>query len=218
MSVPTAVFLFDRTGNMARPWADAGFRCICFDVQHRGTSSRDGIIFQQWDALTGAPSLPSDSHVVFGFAFPPCTHLAVSGARWFKGKGLKKLSESIAMFAVAADFLEGLGAPYGIENPVSVISSHWRKPDHTFHPHDFTGFEPSDNYTKKTCIWAGGGFEMPAPNRAEGLGAPDNRIHAAPHPTIAATSARLRRWASRAPCSRRTRCHSLLRNSHDNRK
>lgn len=39
--------------------------------------------------------------------------------------------------------------PYGIENPVSVISSHWRKPDYTFHPYEFTGFELTDNYSKR---------------------------------------------------------------------
>lgn len=178
--VPTAIFLFDRTGNMARPWADAGYRCICYDIQHVGRTVRDGIIFQQWDALLGAPAIPADSTVVFGFAFPPCTDLAVSGARWFKEKGLRRLAQAIEMVAVADEFLRSLGVPYGIENPVSVISSHWRKPDYTFHPYEFTGFELSDNYTKKTCIWAGGGFEMPAPNRVEGLSAPDNRIHAAP--------------------------------------
>lgn len=180
VSVPTAVFLFDRTGNMARPWADAGYRCICFDVQHVGRTVRDGVIFQHWDALLGAPTLPADSTAVFGFAFPPCTDLAVSGARWFKEKGLRRLAQAIEMVAVADEFLNGLGVPYGIENPVSVISSHWRKPDYTFHPYEFTGFELTDNYSKKTCIWAGGDFEMPAPNRADGLGAPDNRIHAAP--------------------------------------
>ncbi|MDN7848086.1 hypothetical protein [Burkholderia seminalis] len=207
--VPTAIFLFDRTGNMARPWADAGYRCICYDIQHVGRSVRDGIIFQQWDALLGAPAIPADSTVVFGFAFPPCTDLAVSGARWFKEKGLRRLAQAIEMVAVADEFLRSLGVPYGIENPVSVISSHWRKPDYTFHPYEFTGFELSDNYTKKTCIWAGGGFEMPAPNRADGLGAPDNRIHAAPHLMTAVTFARLRRWDSPEQCLRRTRSSSL---------
>lgn len=42
--------------------------------------------------------------VAFVTAFPPCTHLAVSGARWFKGKGLRKLADSIHMFATAAEF------------------------------------------------------------------------------------------------------------------
>jgi hypothetical protein len=177
---PTAIFLYDKTGIMAEPWRDAGYRCICYDVQHAGRSVRDGIIFQHWDALLGVPTLPPDSLVEFSFAFPPCTHLAVSGARWFKGKGLRLLSQSIEMFGVAAEFCEELGAPYGIENPVSTISSYWRKPDFTFHPHDFTGFEPEDNYTKKTCLWTGNGFVMPEPFRAYGLREPDNRIHAAP--------------------------------------
>lgn len=179
---PTAIFLFDKTGNMAQPWRDAGYRCICYDIQHVGRSVRSGIIYQHWDALLGLPSIPADSDVVFGFAFPPCTHLAVSGARWFKGKGLRLLAQSIEMFGVAAEFLDETvaGGRYGLENPVSVISSHWRKPDYTFHPHDYTGYEVGDNYTKKTCIWAGRGFVMPAPFKAEGLGEPDNRIHAAP--------------------------------------
>lgn len=179
---PTAIFLYDKTGNMAQPWRDAGYRCICFDIQHVGRAVHDGIIYQHWDALLGVPSIPADSDVVFGFAFPPCTHLAVSGARWFKGKGLRLLAQSIEMFGIAAEFLDETvaGGRYGLENPVSVISSHWRKPDYTFHPYEFTGFEPEDNYTKKTCIWAGRGFVMPEPFRAYGLREPDNRIHAAP--------------------------------------
>lgn len=181
MSVPTAISLYDRTGNMLRPWADAGYRCICFDVQHVGRQVRDGITFVHWDAFLGAPAIPADSRVVFGFAFSPCTHLSVSGARWFQGKGLRALAQSIEMFGVAAEFLAStvIDGRYGLENPVSTISTYWRKPDYTFHPYEFTGYEPGDNYTKKTCIWAGEGFVMPAPNRAEGLGEPDNRIHTA---------------------------------------
>jgi hypothetical protein len=102
----------------------------------------------------------------------------VSGARWFSGKGLYALADSIALFARSAELLEATGAPYLIENPVSTISSYWRKPDHTFHPFMFTGFEPADNYTKKTCLWTGGGFVMPPANQAD-LGPPDDRIHKA---------------------------------------
>jgi hypothetical protein len=70
-----------------------------------------------------------------------------------------------------------------VENPVSVLSSVFGKPSHTFHPYEFTGHEPADNYTKKTCLWVGGGFVMPEPKRDESLGEPDNRIHfAAPGP------------------------------------
>jgi hypothetical protein len=67
-----------------------------------------------------------------------------------------------------------------IENPVSTLSTYWRKPDHTFHPWQYTAFEMGDNYTKKTCLWTGNGFVMPAPAVTAGLGQPDDRIHKAP--------------------------------------
>ena len=107
--------------------------------------------------------------VVFTAAFPPCTHLAVSGAAWFKGKGLHALSESIELFARSADICEHVGAPYLIENPVSTISTYWRKPDHKFDPCDYAGYEggEDDLYTKKTCLWTGHGFVMPEPRRLE---------------------------------------------------
>ena len=77
-------------------------------------------------------------------AFPPCTHLAVSGARWF----YKKQKEQ----ADALDFVRKLmQAPIfykGIENPVSVISSHIRKPDQIIQPYQFGHGE-----VKTTCLW-----------------------------------------------------------------
>lgn len=50
-----------------------------------------------------------------------------------------------------------------IENPVSTLSTYWRKPDHTFDPCDYGGYvsPPADQYTKKTCLWVGNGFVMP---------------------------------------------------------
>lgn len=51
-----------------------------------------------------------------------------------------------------------------LENPVSTISSYWRKPDFSFNPCDYAGYldHPEDEaYTKKTCLWTGGGFRMP---------------------------------------------------------
>ena len=137
-------------------------------------------MFVPWDAMKGAPAFPAN--VAFVFAFPPCTHLAVSGARWFQGKGLRALAESIEMFAVAAEICEASGAPYMIENPVSTISSYWRKPDHTFHPYEYTAFDLGDHYSKKTCLWVENGFVMPEKSRDGSLDGikPDNRIHAAP--------------------------------------
>ena len=84
------------------------------------------------------------------------------------------------MFATAAEFCEWSGAPYIIENPVSTISSYWRKSDYRFSPHHFTGYNIDDNYTKKTCLWVGNGFKMPDASMVAGLPAPDDRIHKCP--------------------------------------
>ena len=78
---------------------------------------------------------------------PPCTHLSVSGARWFtEGKKPIKLRED------ALDFVQKLmDAPIDhicIENPVSVISSHIRQADQTINPYQFGHTE-----YKKTCLW-----------------------------------------------------------------
>jgi hypothetical protein len=77
-------------------------------------------------------------------AHPPCTHLSVSGARWFK----EKVNEQ----AAALDFVRALmAAPIpriAIENPVSVISSRIRRPDQIIQPWMFGHGE-----TKTTCLW-----------------------------------------------------------------
>lgn len=195
----TVVSLFDFSGKAVEPWVKAGHKAYIVDIQHKPgiyynvdtnifevgydlLIVNDTESFIDWMESYNHPIYGDESNV-FTFAFPPCDHLSVSGARWFKGKGLHKLANSIIMFANAAEICETLGAPYMIENPVSTISTYWRKPDHIFHPHFFTGYERNDNYTKKTCIWTGGGFKMPESFIEIGLGAPDNRIHyASPGP------------------------------------
>lgn len=181
-----AVFLFDLTGIMAEPWLAAGYECWTVDNQHPPAYETDGVttvgkLHKLHADLTRPLLLPVDrDRIAFVFAFPPCDHLAVSGARWFKGKGLRRLATSVEMFATAAEFCEWAGAPYGIENPVSNIASHWRKSDFTFSPHQFTGWHREDNYTKKTCLWVGNGFVMPEAFEVDGLPAPDDRIHKCP--------------------------------------
>lgn len=77
-------------------------------------------------------------------AHPPCTHLAVSGARWFKDKQTEQ--------AEALDFVRKLMTTnierICIENPISIISSHIRKPDQIIQPWMFGHGE-----TKATCLW-----------------------------------------------------------------
>lgn len=181
----TAIFLFDVSGIMAEPWLDAGYDCWIVDIQHPVAYETSGITRIEktrpgrgvlhkvhWD-LTKPWLCPVDrSRIAFVAAFPPCDHMAVSGARWFKGKGLRRLAVSIEMFATAAEFCEWTEAPYMIENPASTISTYWRKSDYRFSPHYFTGYNVDDNYTKLTCIWAGGGFVMPEELKADGLPPP----------------------------------------------
>ena len=77
-------------------------------------------------------------------AHPPCTHLAVSGARWFKEKATEQ--------AEALEFVRALlNAPIeriALENPVSIISSRIRKPDQIIQPWQFGHGE-----VKATCLW-----------------------------------------------------------------
>ena len=77
-------------------------------------------------------------------AHPPCTHLAVSGARWFADKQVEQ--------AEALDFvrllLDAPIAHIALENPISIISSRIRKPDQIIQPWMFGHGE-----TKATCLW-----------------------------------------------------------------
>jgi site-specific DNA-cytosine methylase len=101
-------------------------------------------------------------------AHPPCTHLAVSGARWFKDKVTEQ--------AEALDFVRLLmNAPIeriAIENPVSIISSKIRKPDQIIQPWQFGHGE-----TKATCLWLKSLPKLTPTSIVEGR---DNRIHRMP--------------------------------------
>jgi len=80
-------------------------------------------------------------------AHPPCTHLSVSGARWFKNKR-REQAEAIEFVKLLAD------APIekiAIENPVGVLSTRWRKPDQIIQPWQF-----GDSAQKTTCLWLKG--------------------------------------------------------------
>lgn len=77
-------------------------------------------------------------------AHPPCTHLAVSGARWFKDKQVEQ-AEALAFVRL---LLAAPVARIALENPVSIISSRVRKPDQVIQPWQFGHGE-----TKATCLW-----------------------------------------------------------------
>jgi hypothetical protein len=150
--------LCDRSGVMVQPWREAGHTCWLVDIQHTtgierldgGALVRVGADVREFDfrVLPDAPAIV--------FAFPPCTNLAVSGARWFKDKGLEALYESLGMVIACKRIAESTDAPWLLENPVGTLSTYWREPDYTFQPWQY-----GDRYYKKTCLWTGGGFVMP---------------------------------------------------------
>lgn len=183
-----ALFLFDYTGIMAKPWLDAGYECWCIDGQHPEGATREGnhVKVGMWlypvsDSFIQIQLLSilqeiGDCDFVFGF--PECTDLAVSGAAHFAKKRTKnpdfqvEAMRNVRLVEYAGNYF---GCPWGLENPVSVISSMWRKPDYKFHPYEYGGhlppddthphypdyIKPRDAYPKKTCIWSGNGFAMP---------------------------------------------------------
>jgi len=108
--------------------------CDILPTEKPGPHIREDIIgglamWRRWDLM---------------IAFPPCTHLASSGARWFKGK---KFEQLMAVGFVKA-LMEGPMDRIAIENPVGVLSTKIRKPDQIIQPWQFGHGE-----TKATCLW-----------------------------------------------------------------
>jgi len=98
-------------------------------------------------------------------AHPPCTHLAVSGARWFKDKQQEQY-EAIQFFMA---FTKTKVQKYCIENPISIISTKWRKPDQIIQPWQFGHGE-----TKATCLWL---KNLPLLKPTKIVKGRENRIH-----------------------------------------
>ena len=125
------------SGRVRRAFAERGHEVYSCDLlpaddgetkYHYQGDIRD-ILYDDWDLM---------------IAFPPCTHLAVSGARWFKDK-VQEQQEALDFVQMLMD----ADIPkIAIENPISVISSRIRKPDQIIQPWWF-----GDDASKKTCLW-----------------------------------------------------------------
>lgn len=92
------------------------------------------LLKQKWDVI---------------IAFPPCTDLCVSGARWFKQKiadGRQKKSIDFFM-----EIINSNSNKIAVENPIGIMSSNYRKPDQIIQPWQFGHGE-----TKATCLWLQG--------------------------------------------------------------
>jgi len=123
--------------------------------QHYQGDVRD-MLLQNWDLM---------------IAHPPCTHLAVSGSRWFKDK-LPEQVESLdfVRMLMAADIPR-----IAIENPISIISSKIRKPDQIIQP-----WQHGHGETKATCLWLKGLPKLTPTNVVEGREAIVHRMPPGP--------------------------------------
>jgi hypothetical protein len=120
--------------------------------EHYQGDVRD-IINQGWDLM---------------IAHPPCTHLAVSGARYF----YRKQNEQKEALEFVKELMSAPIEKICIENPISIISSKIRKPDQIIQPWMFGHGE-----TKATCLWLKGLPLLKPTNIVEGR---ENRIHRMP--------------------------------------
>jgi hypothetical protein len=187
MNRGVVILLCNLTDAAALPWIRGGYEVVMVDPQHPAGVHRDWLVTRIGATVHGAMShlIPyiRSGRVVLVAGFPPCTDVAVSGSRWFAAKGAKdKHFQTRAALVAEQCRMVGMacGCPWLFENPVSVFSSIFGKPDHVFHPHQYTQLCAEDNYTKTTCLWTGGGFRMPAPCPDLTLGPPDDRIHKCP--------------------------------------
>lgn len=99
---------------------------------HLQMDALEAIKLKEWDLM---------------IAHPPCTHLAVSGARWFKeGRKPLYLQEDAANFFMR--LVNSNIKHIAVENPVCVMSTRYRKPDQIINPFQFGHPEQ-----KKTCLW-----------------------------------------------------------------
>jgi len=127
--------------------------CDLLDTERPGPHLKgyvDDIDLEQYDLL---------------IAHPPCTHLASSGARWFKDKKEEQV--------IAINFFESLiEAPVkriAVENPIGIMSTVYRKPDQIIQPWQFGHGE-----TKATCLWLKGLPRLKPTNIVSGR---EHRIH-----------------------------------------
>jgi hypothetical protein len=183
------ISLYDFTGEALKPWAEAGYACYAFDIQHLDTKVEgyanggfiryEGLDLHEFSTHQDLFFRFNGHKVVFGMAFPVCTDMAVSGAAHFakKAEANPLFQEQAVKHAIdCADLFDDLGCPYFVENPVSVLATKWRKSDYRFHPYEYGGYipygeaqhplwpeyiAPQDAYPKKTCLWTGNNFVMP---------------------------------------------------------
>lgn len=147
------------SGRVREAFKAAGHYALSVDLleteqpgNHYQGDVRD-VIFDGWDLM---------------IAHPPCTHLSVSGARWFKDKK----TEQIEALEFVRFLMDTKIEKIAIENPVSIISSKIKKPSQIIQPWQFGHGE-----TKATCLWLKGLPLLMPENIVEGR---ESKVHKMP--------------------------------------
>lgn len=100
----------------------------------------------EWHIQADAIEVITREHWDLKISFPPCDHLAVSGARWFEEKRKDGRQQAgIEFFLKMAELCDC------VENPIGIMSTIYRKPDQIIQPWQFGHGE-----TKATCLWLRG--------------------------------------------------------------
>jgi len=136
----TILHLCSDTGSDSKPYKDAGY-CV--------------VLIGEKEDVRKLKPIPN----VYGIiANPPCTHLAGSGARWWKEKGEQALYDGLALVdACCRQILFSRPKFWMLENPVGRLTNYLGPPRMYYQP-----WEYGDPYTKKTCLW--GNFNIPKKN------------------------------------------------------
>lgn len=130
----------------------------CDIIEHSGTHDEWHIQQDVLPLLNGRcafKTVDGTEHKIDGkwdmiIAFPPCTHLCVGGARWFK-EGVKPIELQYEARDFFMKFVSTDCDKIAIENPVGKMSTYYRKPDQIINPYQFGHPEQ-----KKTCLWLKG--------------------------------------------------------------
>lgn len=173
--------LFDGSGIMGLPWAEAGYQVFCFNssegdhgeygikMSHPNLQYVDCWIDDTFDP-TGMGNDGGDSPSMI-FSFPQCTFMANSGAKHDRED--EAVDRDVNLAKLAQRLGEKHNCPWMVENPVGKLCTKWRKPDYYFNPYEYGDYLRDedgsfhskmpfrDGYTKKTCLWVGNGFNMP---------------------------------------------------------
>ncbi len=184
------VFLFDTTGLAAWPFTRRGATTFIIDILNVGERAENPNASHvlDWDIKNAVETIANlNPDLIIGF--PPCTDLAVSGARHFAAKAAINPNfqqEALALFLTVKAVGDLTGKPWAAENPNSRVSTLWRRPDITFHPNEYGGYLPEDDihplypryipardaYSKMTNWWVGNNFKMarkkPVPIKHQG--------------------------------------------------